>query len=101
MELLESMAKDHVLSPRWEHYACVVDLLGWAGLLTKAKHFIDGLPENLQALLGSCSIHGDSEMGIYAANQFFQQHLKAQHPIFYCPLSIFFRREMERESKDY
>ena len=42
-----------------------------------------------------------SEMGIYAADQFFQQHLKAQHPIFYCPLSIFFRREMERENKDY
>ena len=55
MELLESMAKDHGLSPRSEHYACVVDLLGWAGLLTKAKHFIEGLLENWQALLGSCS----------------------------------------------
>ena len=76
-------------------------MLGWTGLLTKAKHFIDGLPENSQALLGSCSIHGDSEMGIYAADKFFQQHLKSQHPIFYCPLSIFFQREMERESKDY
>ena len=71
MELLESLAKDHGLSPRSEHYACVVDLLGWAGLLTKAKHFINGLPENSQALLSSCSIHGDSEMGIYAADQFF------------------------------
>ncbi|KAK7834226.1 pentatricopeptide repeat-containing protein [Quercus suber] len=58
MALLESMAKDHGLSPRSEHYACVVDLLGWAGLLTKAKHFIDELPVNWQALLGSCSIHG-------------------------------------------
>ncbi|KAK7848447.1 pentatricopeptide repeat-containing protein [Quercus suber] len=70
MELLESMAKDHGLSPRLEHYACVVDLLGWAGVLIKAKHFTDGLPENWQALLGSCSIHGDSEMGTYAADQF-------------------------------
>ena len=71
MELLESMAKDPGLSPRSEHYACVVDLLGWVGLLIKAKHFIDGLPENWQALLGSCSIHGDSKMGIYAADNFF------------------------------
>lgn len=46
MALLESMAKDHGLSPRSEHYACAVDMLGWAGLLTKAKHFIDGLPVN-------------------------------------------------------
>ena len=45
---------------------------GWAGLLTKAKHFIDGLPENSQALLDSFSIHGDSDMGTYAADQFFQ-----------------------------
>ena len=47
-------------------------MLGWAGLLTKAKHFIDGLPENSQALLDSFSIHSDSDMGIYVADQFFQ-----------------------------
>ena len=52
-------------------------MLGWAGLLTKAKHFIDGLPENSQASLGSCSIQGDSEMGIYAADKFFHEHLKS------------------------
>ncbi|XP_075672349.1 pentatricopeptide repeat-containing protein At3g05340 isoform X1 [Castanea sativa] len=74
MELLESMAKDHGLSPRSEHYACVIDLLGRAGLLTEAKQFIARLPENpgievWQALLGACSIHGDSEMGKYAADQ--------------------------------
>nr|POE90431.1 pentatricopeptide repeat-containing protein [Quercus suber] len=76
MELLESMAKDHGLSPRSEHYACIIDLLGRAGLLTEAKQFIARLPENpgievWQALLGACSIHGDSEMGKYAADQLF------------------------------
>lgn len=76
MEFLESMTRDHGLSPRSEHYACVVDMLGRAGLLKEAKKFIEGLPENpgvlvWQALLGACSIHGDSEMGKYAANQLF------------------------------
>ena len=76
MELLESMAKDHGLSPRSEHYSCVVDMLGRAGLLNEAKKYIEGLPENpgidvWQALLGACSIHGDSEMGKYAADQLF------------------------------
>ncbi|KAK9293240.1 hypothetical protein L1049_021231 [Liquidambar formosana] len=33
MELLESMAKVHGISPRMEHYASVVDMLGRAGLL--------------------------------------------------------------------
>ncbi|XP_057439395.1 pentatricopeptide repeat-containing protein At3g05340 [Lotus japonicus] len=74
MEFLVSMTRDHRLSPRSEHYACVVDMLGRAGLLKEAKNFIEGLPENRgvlvwQALLGACSIHGDSEMGKFAADQ--------------------------------
>lgn len=74
MEFLDSMTRDHRISPRSEHYACVVDMLGRAGHLKEAKIFIEGLPENpgvlvWQALLGACSIHGDSEMGKYAADQ--------------------------------
>ncbi|KAI4349983.1 hypothetical protein L6164_010516 [Bauhinia variegata] len=76
MEILESMTRDHGISPRSEHYACFVDMLGRAGLLEEAKIFIERLPENpgvlvWQALLGACSIHGDSEMGKYAADQLF------------------------------
>ncbi|KAK7397211.1 hypothetical protein VNO78_18378 [Psophocarpus tetragonolobus] len=76
MEFLESMTRDHGLSPRSEHYACVVDMLGRAGLLKEAKNFIEGLPKNpgvlvWQALLGACSIHGDCEMGKYAADKLF------------------------------
>ncbi|KAF7805120.1 pentatricopeptide repeat-containing protein [Senna tora] len=74
MDILESMTRDHGISPRSEHYACFVDMLGRAGLLKEAKTFIEGLPENpgvlvWQALLGACSKHGDSEMGKYAADQ--------------------------------
>lgn len=76
MEFLESMTRDHGIIPRSEHYACVVDMLGRAGLLKEAKTFIEGLPVNpgvlvWQALLGACSIHGDSEMGKYAADQLY------------------------------
>ncbi|CAJ2631620.1 pentatricopeptide repeat-containing protein at3g05340-like protein [Trifolium pratense] len=76
MELLESMTRDHSIIPRSEHYACVVDMLGRAGHLNEAKKFIEGLPEDSgvlvwQALLGACSIHGDSEMGKYAADKLF------------------------------
>ncbi|KAK4258133.1 hypothetical protein QN277_007623 [Acacia crassicarpa] len=74
MELMESMIKDHCITPRSEHYACVVDMLGRAGLLKEAKTFIEGLGKNpgvlvWQALLGASSLHGDSEMGKYAADQ--------------------------------
>ncbi|KAF6148316.1 hypothetical protein GIB67_025535 [Kingdonia uniflora] len=74
IELLESMSKVHGISPRTEHFACVVDMLGRAGRLNEAKIFIYGLsvePGVLvwQALLGACSMHGDSQVGKYAADK--------------------------------
>ncbi|CAK9168026.1 unnamed protein product [Ilex paraguariensis] len=76
MEFLESMDRVYGISPRMEHYACVVDMLGRAGLLNEAKVFIEGLPVKpgilvWQALIGACSFRGDSEMGKYAADQLF------------------------------
>ncbi|KAF5195280.1 Pentatricopeptide repeat-containing protein [Thalictrum thalictroides] len=73
MELLKSMSNVHGIIPRVEHYACVVDMLGRAGNLKEAKSFIEGLPVKpgvavWQALLGACSIHGNSDIGRYAAN---------------------------------
>ncbi|CDP15512.1 unnamed protein product [Coffea canephora] len=74
MGILETMQRVYGMVPRMEHYACVVDMLGRAGLLKEAKHFIKGLPIEpgaliWQALLGACGIHGDNEMGKYAADQ--------------------------------
>ncbi|XVE63001.1 hypothetical protein DITRI_Ditri06bG0164800 [Diplodiscus trichospermus] len=74
MEIFKSMTDVHGIIPRAEHYACVVDMLGRAGLLKEAKTIVEGLPTKpdvliWQALLGACSIHGDSEMGKYAADQ--------------------------------
>ena len=50
--------------------------MGRAGLLSEAKQFIARLSDNpgidvWQALLGACSIHGDSKMGKYAIDQLF------------------------------
>ncbi|KAI3509197.1 hypothetical protein L1887_24288 [Cichorium endivia] len=74
MEFLKSMERDYKISPRKEHWACVVDMLGRAGLLNEARSFIEGLPvkpdvQLWQALLGACSIHGNLEIGKYAAGQ--------------------------------
>lgn len=74
MEFFESMVKTHKMRPRMEHYACVVDMLGRAGLLKEAKRFIEVLPVKpdvlvWQTLLGACSINGDIEVGKYAAEK--------------------------------
>ncbi|XP_010260584.1 PREDICTED: pentatricopeptide repeat-containing protein At2g13600 isoform X1 [Nelumbo nucifera] len=63
----DSMTKDHGISLKSEHFACMVDLLGRAGLLEEAKHLIDKMPIKpgagiWGALLGACRIHGNTMM---------------------------------------
>ncbi|XP_076952917.1 pentatricopeptide repeat-containing protein At3g16610-like [Bidens hawaiensis] len=50
------------IAPRKEHYLCMVDLLGRAGLLTEAHRFIQSMPFKpdvgiWSTLLGACRIH--------------------------------------------
>ena len=74
LEVLNSMSSQYGIHPRVEHYACVVDMLGRAGLLYDAKAFIEDGPfkDNTllwQALMGACSFHKNSEVGKYAAEK--------------------------------
>ena len=59
--------------------------MGWARLLFEAKQFIAGLSDHpgidvWQALLGACSIHGDSKMGKYATDQLFWAKIESLAP---------------------
>lgn len=70
----DSMARDHYIEPRMEHYACMVDLLGRAGQLHKAKRFVDSMPFDPIAsvwgcLLGACVTHKNVEIGEFAAQK--------------------------------
>lgn len=63
-----SMFDEHGIVPELDHYACMVDLLGRAGLLKEAEHFINSMPikpDNViwGSLLGACRVHGNAEMG--------------------------------------
>lgn len=74
IKFIESMVKVYGINPRPEHYACIIDMLGRKGLLKEARSFIERLsvkPDILiwQALIGACSIRGESETGKYAADQ--------------------------------
>eukprot|EP01018_Ginkgo_biloba_P024476 Gb_03693 [translate_table: standard] len=68
----ESMSRDHGITPRLEHYVCMVDLLGRVGHLDEAEKFIKEMPLEpgvlvWQTLLGACKIHGNIELGKWAA----------------------------------
>ncbi|KAK9278013.1 hypothetical protein L1049_027570 [Liquidambar formosana] len=63
-----AMSQDFNITPRMEHYICMVDLLGRAGLLGEAYNFIKRMPfepdVNLWgALLAACRNYGNIEMG--------------------------------------
>lgn len=58
----------HGIEPRTEHYGCMVDLYGRAGMLEEATKLIREMPMSpdasvLGALVGACKIHGNIELG--------------------------------------
>lgn len=106
MKYLKSMSEDHNIEPRLEHYACVVDMLGRAARLEEAKLFIENLPVQVrsntliwQTLLGACGIHGDLELGRYAAEKL--QVLAPNCPAGYVLLANLcsFRREWRERGR--
>ncbi|MBA0847383.1 hypothetical protein Goshw_017112 [Gossypium schwendimanii] len=44
LQLFDSMVHDFNITPQLAHYGCVVDLLGRAGRLDKAREFIESMP---------------------------------------------------------
>lgn len=69
-----SMEKDYGISPKIEHYSCLVDILARAGLLNEAADIIDRMPFKPVAifwrtLLNGCRIFGNLELGVHAADR--------------------------------
>ncbi|XP_068642737.1 pentatricopeptide repeat-containing protein At1g74630-like [Aristolochia californica] len=61
------MKEIYEIKPSIEHYGCMVDLYGRAGLLNQALEFITGMPIEpneiiWRTLLGACSIHGELKL---------------------------------------
>ena len=84
------MSREHGISPRMEHYACMVDLLGRSGRLEKAVEFISEMPVKANALvwrslLGACKIYGEIKIGEKAAMEILE--LEPSDPAAYVLLS--------------
>ncbi|XP_027108541.2 pentatricopeptide repeat-containing protein At5g08510 isoform X1 [Coffea arabica] len=76
-ELFESMEQKFSVTPRLEHYGCMVDLLGRAGELQEAYHLIRSMPMRPDSviwgtMLGACSFYGNVELGEKAAESLFE-----------------------------
>ncbi|PON56947.1 Tetratricopeptide-like helical domain containing protein [Parasponia andersonii] len=70
-QLFHSMTDTYEIKPKLEHYGCLIDLFGRAGLLDEAEELIEKIPNDdndiivplYGALLSACRIHGNVEMG--------------------------------------
>ncbi|XWS53009.1 hypothetical protein CRYUN_Cryun11dG0121000 [Craigia yunnanensis] len=63
----------YCIPPEVQHYSCMVDILGRAGLLEEAVEFIEKMPivpsdSVWGALLGACQIHGNVELAEQACS---------------------------------
>ncbi|KHN16370.1 Pentatricopeptide repeat-containing protein, chloroplastic [Glycine soja] len=91
-----SMHYNHSISPRMEHYACMVDLLGRSGLLLEAIEFINSMPFDADALvwrtfLGSCRVHRNTKLGEHAAKKILER--EPHDPATYILLSNLYASE--------
>ncbi|KAF7839921.1 pentatricopeptide repeat-containing protein [Senna tora] len=74
MNLFNLMVHHYDISPRSEHYACLVDIMGRAGKLERACKIIQEMPLEADssiwgALLAACSVHLNVELGEVAAKR--------------------------------
>ncbi|EOA13187.1 hypothetical protein CARUB_v10026213mg [Capsella rubella] len=72
--LFSSMISKYGMQPNIEHYGCMIDLLGRAGLLREAEEAIKSMPFEANAaiwgsLLAASNVHHDLELGERALNQ--------------------------------
>lgn len=62
------MIQDYGLKPKVEHYGCMIDLFGRAGLLEEAHKLIKSLPIKSdatawRAILAACRVYGNVDLG--------------------------------------
>ncbi|KAK2653373.1 hypothetical protein Ddye_013229 [Dipteronia dyeriana] len=88
-EVFDRMVREFRIEPRMEHYACMVDLLGRAGLLQEASSIVKNMPMEPNAcvwgaLLNSCRMHKNMDVAEQTASELF---------------SLTTERERERETE--
>ncbi|XP_061375172.1 putative pentatricopeptide repeat-containing protein At3g49142 [Gastrolobium bilobum] len=73
----KQMTDDYRITPKIEHFTCMVDLLGRAGRVDEAYNFIRQMPMEPNervwgALLSSCRVYSNMDIGLLAADNLLQ-----------------------------
>ncbi|KAF0904504.1 hypothetical protein E2562_035065 [Oryza meyeriana var. granulata] len=89
-EYFKQMKTKYNLEPKMEHYTCMVDLFARARRFSDAMKFIDAIPRQpdqlvWEALLASCRVHGNLDLGRLAAKKILE--IRPEDPSPYIILS--------------
>ncbi|KAI5077065.1 hypothetical protein GOP47_0009130 [Adiantum capillus-veneris] len=76
-EYFDSMSAVYGVEPTVEHYACMVDAYGRAGLLNEAEDLLKKMPNHPSpvawlAFLSACKVHRDVKRAKHAADRIFE-----------------------------
>ncbi|KAJ7943150.1 Pentatricopeptide repeat-containing protein [Quillaja saponaria] len=90
LSYFQSMVEDYSIVPQIEHYGCMVDLLGRAGLLKQAMDFVRKMPIKPDAviwaaLLGACRLYKNVELAEVALERLIE--LEPNNPANFVMLS--------------
>ncbi|KAK4279444.1 hypothetical protein QN277_011228 [Acacia crassicarpa] len=90
MDIFQTMCEEHHVEPNMEHYACMVDLLGRAGLFDEALSLIGKMPKEPNAdvwgaLLGACRMHSNVKLGEVVLRKLLS--LEPRNPVHFVVLS--------------
>ena len=80
LECFNQMRYEHKIEPTVQHYGCMVDLMGRAGMLREAYELIRSMPIKpndvvWRSLLSACKVHHNLELGEIAAENVFMLNL--------------------------
>jgi pentatricopeptide repeat protein len=75
--LFDRMVNLYNIRPRIEHYTCMVDMLGRAGLVSEAEKLVNSMPIEpddviFKSLLSTCKLHGEIEIATRVADKLLQ-----------------------------
>ncbi|XP_019444561.1 PREDICTED: pentatricopeptide repeat-containing protein At4g14820 [Lupinus angustifolius] len=95
-KFFSSMINEHGISPKLEHYGCMVDLYCRAKLLRKAIELIETMPfaPNViiwGSLMSACRVHGEDDLGEFAAKRLLD--LEPDHDGAFVVLSNIYAKE--------
>ncbi|KAM7260995.1 hypothetical protein ACFE04_026470 [Oxalis oulophora] len=90
------MIDEFQIMPNAEHYTCVIDLLGRAGLLDEAFDVLMSMTlkptsDMLAAFSSACNIHGNTRLAKWAAEKLFE--LEPNKPVNYALMSNLYASE--------